>query len=620
MLSAGLTYAQPRGATVQTINGKKYYVHTVKKGETLYEISKKYKVSLADVLNENPGKEDKIDIGDKIKIPVTNKNKPKNDEVAENTNNTSNTNNTNFTPPVVTTDGNKKFHTVERKETIYGIAKKYGISPERIYELNPEARNGITAGQKLLIEVGQTASVGKEIKKVIIDHTVQPSETFFSISRKYSISQDSIKLLNNGLNDGLKAGAIIKLAVAESRKDEFLKMEQSFPVIVQPVTVEGLKGVFNTGKKQVYEVGLMMPFFLDKNTDEMMKDEKPGVRPHLYEPTRQTLDFYHGVLLAIDSLKKAGLSVNLRVYDTYKDSNMVRKHVNKEEFKKLDLIIGPTEHIEIVAAKAKEYRIPMVVPVPCSNKIILDNPYVFKTITTSSVMADVTSKYIIDKYKDANIMLIDGRGKNDVGIVKAYKKYLNQYYFAATGKRDSIRFLPMESYNKGLVEGLLHPTKPNIIIIPSNEFSFVSTALSNLNKYLARYNHKTVDVRVFGSDEWLKMDQIDITHKLRCQVHVPAPANVDFDTLQTHNLIRSFRNRFHTDPDKYGVMGFDIAYFWLAGYTKYGLDFNSMVPQFEIDMVNTGFRFSKMGDNNGYLNRNVYILKYENYKLVPQTE
>jgi hypothetical protein len=123
---------------------------------------------------------------------------------------------------------------------------------------------------------------------------------------------------------------------------------------------------------------------------------------------------------------------------------------------------------------------------------------------------------------------------------------------------------------------------------------------------------------VFGTDEWTKWDQMDITHKLRANVHVPSPTLVDFDTLQTQKLIRSFRARYKTDPDKYALLGFDLAYFWLSGYLQYGLDFAAMVPQFDVSLTQTRFIFSKMNETSGCLNKNVYILRYQDYQLIPQ--
>lgn len=623
-------FAQPKGAKPETIGGKEFYVHTVKSGETLYEIAKMYKSPLADVLNANPGKENKIDIGDKIKIPVTAKNKPKPVEVHTATNNV---------PPA-----EKLYnweHKVEKGETVYGIARKYKTTETDIYDWNPEAKNGISTGQVLKIKstvgpgnAGTTNVVPpKPVEpKILFSHTVQPQETFFSISRRYNISQDSIKLLNNGLPEGLKAGSIIQLAAPPSKVDLYKSWETAAPVnnstdntsnnngtVNNNVPVAASSDVFRTGKKEVYNIGVMLPLMLDKNQHYMENQNSPDGRTSLYEPTRQALDFQLGVMLALDSLKKAGISTNLKVFDIGKDTNACKKIFASEEFKQLDLLIGPFEGIESAARAAKENKIPMMVPVACSNRVLLDNPYVFKAITTSAVIADEASRYIVNNYKDENLVLIDGRGKNDVGVVKAYSKYLNKYYFEKTGKTDSIKARPTEFSSKTL-PGLLRKDRMNIIIIPSNDFAYVSASLNNINKFLGSSMNKAYlgKVIVFGTDEWLKWDQVDITHKLRANVHVPSPTLVDFDTLQTQKLTKSFRTRYKTDPDKYALLGFDLAYFWMAGYAQYGLDFANLVPQCDMTLTQTRFIFNKMNETSGCLNKNVYILRYKDYQLIPQ--
>lgn len=617
--------AQPGVAKIEKIGGKEFYIHYVKRGETLSKIAKTYKVALADVLNNNPGKEDRIDIGDKIKIPVTNRNRV-------NTNNSTNITNE---VPVDLPEKKTIEHKVERGETIYGIARKYQVTPDDIYELNPDAKNGISPGTILKINFAKVGTVLNEPtpriieeKKLTFDHIVQPQETFFSISRKYNISTDSIKSLNNGLVDGLKAGSVIKLAAPPSKLELYKSWEKPYTAVTNAtagrdstVVLQSVKdaSVFKSGKKDVYEIGVLLPFNLDKN-QKLWEDQNPLERTVMYEPTRQALDFYHGVLLAVDSLKKAGVSTNLKVFDvgTGKDSSLVKKIIAGDDFKKLDLVIGPFEWIEITAKAAKENKIPMMIPVPCSNKVLLDNPFAFKAITTSSVIADETSKYITKNYSNDHIILVDGKGKNDAGIQKAYKKSLNKYLMEKTGRTDSVKTMAIDFLSTKTIESILRSDKVNVLIIPSNDFAYISSTLSNLNKFLARSYHKNYKVVVFGTDEWAKYDQIDITHKLRSNVHIPAPTFVDFDTIHVHKTIRSFRNRFHTDPDKYALMGFDLAYYWLAGYATEGLDFANNVQNYDIKMNQTRFNFQKMNSSSGCLNKSVYILKYENYKLIPQ--
>ncbi|HYG52530.1 MAG TPA: hypothetical protein VD905_16580, partial [Flavobacteriales bacterium] len=434
----------------------------------------------------------------------------------------------------------------------------------------------------------------------------------------------------NGLTEGLKANTTIKLAAPESKLALYKSWEvtpvsvvnnnqASHLTMVKPDTLlnTNIPSVFKTGKKNVYNVGVILPFMLDKNKD-FMESQDQKARLTLYEPTRQALDFQLGVEMALDSLKKAGVNTNLRIFDVQKDSASYKKIFQTSEFKNLDLLIGPFDWIELTAKAAKENKIPMLIPVACSNKVMLDNPFVFKSITTASVIADESSRFLISNFKNENIILVDGRGKNDAGVQKAYKKHLNKYFFEQTGKKDSIRTLQLDFLSTNTIESILRKDKMNVLIVPSNDFSYVSSTLSNLHKFLSKHYHKDYKVTVFGTDEWIKWDQMDILHKLKCNVHVPAPTLVDFDTLHVHKFIKGFRNRYKTDPDKYAMMGFDLAFFWMAGYAQHGLDFSNMVQNYDITMNQTRFIFTKMNETSGCLNKNVYILKYENYKLIPQ--
>jgi LysM repeat protein/ABC-type branched-subunit amino acid transport system substrate-binding protein len=611
--------AQSDAVTVKKINGKEYFIHTVKKGETVSGIAKKYRSSLSSVMNENPHAGDNIKPGDELKIPVTNKNKS-----LVNSNETVETNSTIQIADTVKSNGNK--HIVQRGETIYGIARKYKISQDDLLSLNPNASNGISPGDVLLLPKNSNAvsdnTHAAAPKRVLVGYVVKQQETFFSISRKFNISVDSIKLLNNGLTQGLKSGSQINLYVTESGV-ALIKNENGGTIepLVIPVDRDKqvVNSVFKSGKKDKYSVGLVMPFMFEKNS-EYMRDNENRDRPLMYEPTRQSVDFYHGVKVAFDSLAAAGLNVEVTIYDSARDTASLRKICEGTGFALHDIIIGPTENFDMVGKYAKKYGIPAVCPVAYSNRVLLDNPFLFKMIGSASVMADKASQFIANNYSDQNIIMIDGKGKSDVGIIKAYKKYLNRYLMKKTGRTDSVKVIAMDYFTMKTLEAHLDKSKKNIIVIPTSDQVYVSVALSNLNKYLARYNHKTEEVIVFGTEEWLKMEDIDITYKLRAQVHVPSPTLIDYDTLQTRKFISSYRNRFKTDPDKYALMGFDIAYFWLAGYLQHGLDFNNMVVNYELDMLQTGMRFKKMNETSGYLNCNVYMLKYENYQLIPQKQ
>ncbi|MHC0445586.1 LysM peptidoglycan-binding domain-containing protein [Flavobacterium sp. 3-218] len=90
---------------------------------------------------------------------------------------------------------------VSSGETINQIAQKFKVTPYDIYQYNPDARTGLVPNSVLLIptksgeakkEVSETKTAsGKEII-----HEVQPKETFYSITHKYGISEETLKEAN----------------------------------------------------------------------------------------------------------------------------------------------------------------------------------------------------------------------------------------------------------------------------------------------------------------------------------------------------------------------------------------------------------------------------------------
>lgn len=131
-LCAFFISAQEKSTNIQTINGKKYYIHKVEKGQSLYAIAKLYETDINIVLAENDEAIDGIRQGQELKIPVS----PAQPSSAK-----SNAKDT----------VRYMYHTVEKKETVYAITKKYNITEQRLLELNPDIKSGIKHGQCLIV-------------------------------------------------------------------------------------------------------------------------------------------------------------------------------------------------------------------------------------------------------------------------------------------------------------------------------------------------------------------------------------------------------------------------------------------------------------------------------------
>lgn len=108
-------------------------------------------------------------------------------------------------------------HAVQRGETVYSIAKQYGISEETIYNLNPDSRNELKVNSVLIIpsnsSIGTTTNASR-----YREHKVRRKETLFSIAQRYNVSVDEIKKLNKDLySRSLRKGE--RLLIPETSKN-----------------------------------------------------------------------------------------------------------------------------------------------------------------------------------------------------------------------------------------------------------------------------------------------------------------------------------------------------------------------------------------------------------------
>lgn len=143
-----------------------YQTYTIKKGDSLYSISKKYNTTVDAIKKINNLPSNILTIGTTIQIPSSNQK-----------------NNT---------------YTVERGDTLYSIAKRLGVSIDSLKAANNLTTNMLSVGDKLIIP--------NEEKNT---HKVTKGDTLYSLARKYNTTVANLKTLNNLPSDTLTEGQIL---------------------------------------------------------------------------------------------------------------------------------------------------------------------------------------------------------------------------------------------------------------------------------------------------------------------------------------------------------------------------------------------------------------------------
>ncbi len=114
-----------------------------------------------------------------------------------------------------------KSHSVQKGETVYSISKEYNISEETIYNLNPDAKNGLKVNSVLIIPSNSAISSGTN-KNNYREHKVKRKETLYGIAQLYNVGVDDIKKLNKELySRGLRKGERL-LIPADSKSTQII--------------------------------------------------------------------------------------------------------------------------------------------------------------------------------------------------------------------------------------------------------------------------------------------------------------------------------------------------------------------------------------------------------------
>lgn len=568
------------------VNGKIYYIHTVQKGQTLYSISKVYRVTQEEIKNANPG----IDVvnlveGLALRIP-----EPAGSKTAA-------------VYPANREDFDE--HVVKRKETLYSIARKYKVSEDVIHYYNPWAKYGIKADQTLWIPKNrQLHDISAEARNddAFYYYTTKQKDTLYSIAKIYGVEVADIIDANPELRNGLKPEMNIKI-----------------PRIRQPEITEAPAAMPDTtpclppAQDYMFKVAVMLPFYATYNAEETEIADSVGGRRGLRG--RNFAEFYEGFLLAVDSLKKSGLSVDLRVYDTERDTNKTKRIMRDLATVNPDIIIGPVypEDVQIAGRFAAFRNVPLVSPMSTRTSLVENNPFIIQAVPSRQSESYAMANYI-RQFKQGRIILI--RGNDSISLQNSwrFKKALlenmpvneagNPLYFMDYKLNDSL----YQQLGK-----ILSKEEENLLVVFSDYEPEVSSLITRLIPRISMFN-----IKLFGMPSWQTWTNIDLSFLHTLNLHIVSPFYTDYSDQQVRTYLKKSRSLYGYEPYEIGPQGFnysmlghDIGFCFLSVLKQMGGKFMPCLGQVQSDELLTRFHFVKTPFG-GYINNNFNIIEYRN--------
>ena len=590
-LAAALTVVSSGSLVAQTVSNQ--FTHTVTKGQSLYSISSMYNVSIEDIIRLNPGSEKTIRAGQVLNIPQK------------------------------SAGGQVVFHTIQAGETLYKLTVKYGITAERICRANPglSAKN-FRIGQVIAIpaaaqqeiatpqpEAVPAPQVNTSAKEEGLQpncremHKIKRKETVYSISRMYGITEEELIAANPEIKGKkLKKGKFLCIPYTkqQNKKDQVTPKPEA---TVAPTDTE----LFDKNKKEsrkfsTIKAAVVLPFNVDGtgNPDEQLR----------------MVEYYEGFLMAVDSLKEKGVSIDLYTYDSGKTTASVSQVLNKPEMKSMDIIFGPAhaEQVKPMADFAKKNNVRLVVPFTSKGDDVFDNPSVYQINTPQSYLYSEVYEHYLRKFPNANVIFLDAEtGHNDKeDFIKGLKEELKN-------KQITFKELKGESINPEGMKLAVDSLRENVIIPTSGKNVALIKILPQM--IVTAREHPNYDMKLFGYPEWQTYTHDHLSSFFELDTYF-------YSSFYTNNLFpaaiqftQSYRRWFSKDMantyPRYGMLGFDTAFFFLQGLHKYGSNFEDNMNNMMVTPIQTGFKFDRVNNWGGFINRKVFFVHFtKNYELI----
>ena len=574
-----------------------YFNHEVKKGETSFGIAKQYKIDLNLFFDFNPSASDGIKKGEILKIPVLVK-----DSISQKQ------------------DTSIKKHKVIKGETLWSIAKKYGVEVDVIKTYNQLNTNELKIEQVIFIPniLADTNNIVKPMVKhpphpllslcdTLIIHKVKRKETLYGIANTYGVPLSSIIKTNPILEEkGLQKDMEIKIVYK-----------------INDCDLDSLTNYFDTiisvSHSEFYDnklvISLLLPFQVDES-DSLMAN---GIDPsycYLSNRTRNSLYIYNGISLALDELKKKGYQIDLNVYDTKYDTNEVKNIIQDSTFKNSHLIIGPiySKNIKLIRGFSRTLNIPMITPFDIPNQALFRYPNMYKFFPSKVTQSAEIGNYLKAKKDDYNIILVSNKEDKKSA---AYAKIIAERFLDTIAVNDSvfeIDSLTVVELTRGKptykAQKEIDRKKENLFVVAANDIPFLTYVfndvleLSNSEKF-----HKS-SFTILSFQKIFDMSTIDIKYKNQFNIKFSSSGMIDYNDEFTLDFINNYQEKFSMIPQENSFLGYDLLNSMINAVYPVESD-NSL--EYVGHYNNSDFQ--QIGINNGFENKVVKLFEYSDFTL-----
>lgn len=548
--------------------------HKVKKRETIFGITRSYNITEKQLIEYNPLLE-KVGLRKRmlLRIPVYNQ------QIKEL-----------VVPELTIEDESTQKYIVKSKETKWRIAYNFKITISELEALNPKIKEGLKAGQQILVPVATSLTVSQSWNSNYNYYRVRPMDGYYRIEKKIGVTQLVLDSLNPQLSElGLQAGMVLR--VPGEAKGEFR--------IDNDLLVEKLSLLDSINEFKAVNLSVLLPF----KANEIEYDSIEDTQRLLQNRNLHTIsaEFYSGVLLAADTLSKIGIQVKLNIFDTENSVSRLNQIINTNDLSESDAIIGPLipSNYDFLSSKSKLMKTPKIAPLS-TNSVSMRNA-VFQSVTSK----DFLRKRMID-YLDRTL----NREDNIVLVVDSINRPVERQLLKLFPKSTILRPEKNNYLMPELIDSLLVDSLPNRVILESQDFSLILSVSSQMSAQQSDLR----EVQLFTTYRGNAYENMSLSRKQLGDLNFTYTAGSLPQRLGTYNDFQNrYINAFGKPPSRTAIRAYDLMMDLVLRFAYTG-DLEKIDTVGEMDYEENRFLYQKQ--KSSFINIGYFLLQHRGLDIV----
>jgi len=552
--------------------------HEVQPKETVYGISKQYNIAIEKLYSLNPGlKENGLKVGQFLNLT---------DETAQR--------NSGSAPAgtAAKASDNIKEITVEKGETIYGIAVKNNTTVSVLYELNGDLPNGgLKEGQVLRVPAGTSGRLeSRTTEKIPVQPktiVVKPKETIYNIAKTHNISQSQLLEWNPALQNGLREG--MTLVVGNEQKSTLNgTVTPTAEKAPAEYTKKGIDlSLPNDGNAK--DLVMLLPFNISKNNFS-----NPSINQNIKNDVflNMTLEFYSGAKLAIDHLKDKNYNLNVQFVDSKETNRALDVNTLKGDFdfSTADVIIGPffQKNVDAVSETFKNQS--TIIVSPLSTDKGKPYPRQVHAMPNNDIVKKEMLEYLISK-------------QERIIAVTDEKKTTASYFYTHYPTISVMQVGADEKVGLAGLKSNLSKENTNYIVYDVNS---LATSIEFIKTLMSLHNEFKIQLVSLDKNEVLESSDININDLVALKYTFPSVTN-EAETSKKDKFAKEYKSVYGKNPSRFAVRGYDVTYDVIM--RMFESEENSNIFDYGSQQIEN--KFAYINENGGVYNNAVYILYYD---------